>query len=84
MVALLTTYHVHGEQQHPTLAWLKELIKHPTEAVGLADLRHWSERSAIMLCMQTTDTSIELYWDGLIFEEPVRRDHGPQGPPSDR
>jgi cholesterol oxidase len=67
MVALLTTYHVHGEQQHPTVAWLKELIKHPTEAVGLADLRHWSERTAIMLCMQTTDTSIEFYWDGIIL-----------------
>lgn len=74
MVALLTSYHVHGEQKHPTLAWLKEIVEHPAEALGLADLRHWSERAAIMLCMQTTDTSIELYWDGLILRS--RHGHG--------
>ena len=36
-----------------------------------ADPRHWSERSFVALCSQTTDTSIELYWhDGLLHSKP--------------
>jgi cholesterol oxidase len=75
--AALVTYHQHGEQKHPTLSWLKQLIEHPTRVLGFNDPRHWSERTVIMLCMQTTDTSIELYWkDGLI-----RSRHGSGAPP---
>jgi cholesterol oxidase len=71
VIALLETYHLHGEQEHPTAAWLKRLIQHPTEVVGFDDARHWSERSLIMLCSQTTDTSIELYWhDGRLRSRP--------------
>jgi cholesterol oxidase len=78
LFALLFTYHQHGEQKHPTLSWLKELVEHPAKTLGVADPRHWSERAAIMLCMQTTDTSIELYWhDGLL-----RSRHGSGTPPS--
>jgi cholesterol oxidase len=77
LVALLSTYHLHGAQKHPTLAWLKELVEHPGEVLGFDDLRHWSERTAIMLCMQTTDTSIELYWDGLT----LRSRRGAGAPP---
>jgi cholesterol oxidase len=77
LLALLSTYHLHGPQKHPTLAWLKELVEHPTEVLGLDDLRRWSERTAIMLCMQTTDTSIDLYWDGLI----LRSRRGAGAPP---
>jgi cholesterol oxidase len=67
LFALLVTYHQHGEQKHATASWLKELIGHPGQVLGFDDARHWSERTAIMLCMQTTDTSIELYWhDGLL------------------
>ncbi len=66
-MALSFTFHQHGEQKHPTVSWLKELIEHPSQVLGFADTRHWSERAAIILCMQTTDTSIELYWhDGLL------------------
>jgi len=37
------------------------------QVLGFDDARHWSERTVIMLCMQTTDTSIELFWhDGLL------------------
>ena len=61
--AFLVTYHQHGEQKHPTAGWLKELVKHPPEVLGTSDPRHWAERTVIMLCSQTTDTSIELYWD---------------------
>ena len=65
--ALLGTYHQHGEQRHPFESWLKELIEHPIQVLGFDDPRHWSERSFVALCMQTTDTAIELYWhDGLL------------------
>jgi cholesterol oxidase len=62
LMALLFTAHHEGEQKHPTLNWLKELVEHPLKVLGIDDARHWSERMMGMLCMQTTDTSIELYW----------------------
>ena len=65
--AFLVTYHQHGEQKHPFASWLKELIDHPSRVLSVSDPRHWSERTFIMLCSQTTDTSIDLYWhDGLL------------------
>jgi cholesterol oxidase len=65
--AFLVTYHQHGEQKHATASWLKQLVEHPVQMLSFDDARHWSERAVIMLCMQTTDTSIELYWhDGLL------------------
>ena len=71
LFALLGTFHQHGEQRHPTTAWLKELLARPTEVLGFADPRHWSERSFVALCMQTTDTSIDLYWhNGLLHSRP--------------
>jgi cholesterol oxidase len=77
VLGLLTTYHQKGEQKHRTASWLKALVEHPTEVLGFADVRHWSERMATMLCMQTTDTSIELYWhDGML-----RSRHGSDTPP---
>jgi cholesterol oxidase len=75
--AFLMTYHQHGEQKHPARSWLKQLVEHPKQVLGFDDPRHWSERTVIMLCMQTTDTSIELYWhDGLL-----RSRHGSGTPP---
>jgi cholesterol oxidase len=69
--AFLVTHHQHGEQKHATAAWLKELVGHPGQVLGLSDPRHWSERSFIALCSQTTDTSIELHWDdGLLRSRP--------------
>ena len=62
VMAFLQTYHQHGEQKHPTREWLQELVEHPGQVLGFSDPRHWSERIAVLLCMQTTDTSIELYW----------------------
>jgi cholesterol oxidase len=42
------------------------------------DARHWSERQVVMLCMQTSDTSIDLYWqDGMLRS---RRGSGPPPP----
>ena len=68
--ALLGTYHQRGEQKHPFESWLKEVFEHP-EVLIAGDPRHWSERSFVALCMQTTDTSIDLYWkDGLLRSRP--------------
>jgi cholesterol oxidase len=78
IMTLLTTYHLHGKQKHPTLAWVKELFEHPEEVLGSLDARHWSERMIVLLAMQTTDTSIELYWkDGML-----RSRQGSGTPPS--
>jgi cholesterol oxidase len=71
VMAFLLTYHQHGDQKHPTREWLKELVEHPSQVLGFDDARHWSERMAVLLCMQTTDTSIELYWhDGRLHSRP--------------
>src|SRR5262245_46807366 len=78
VMALLFTYHQHGVQQHPFASWLKELVEHPSHVLAFDDVRHWSERMAIMLCMQTTDTSIDLYWDGVL----LRSRRGSGKPPS--
>ena len=75
--AFLTTYHQHGEQEHPVLSYLKHLIEHPTDVPSIKDPRHWSERTNIMLCMQNTDTSIELYWQ----HGRLRSRHGAGTPP---
>lgn len=65
--AFLTTYHQHGDQKHATASWVKQLVEHPLEVLGFDDARDWSQRTVVMLCMQTTDTSIEMYWhDGLL------------------
>jgi cholesterol oxidase len=46
--------------------------------LGTSDPRHWAERTVIMLCSQTTDTSIELYWhDGVL-----RSRHGDSAAPA--
>jgi cholesterol oxidase len=69
--AFLVTEHQHGEQKHATASWLKQLVRHPGEVLSFSDPRHWSERSFIALCSQTTDTSIELYWgDGILRSKP--------------
>jgi cholesterol oxidase len=69
--ALLGTYHQHGAQSHPFASWLKELVEHPAEVLAIGDPRHWAQRSFVALCMQTTDTSIDLHWhDGLLRSRP--------------
>jgi len=78
LLALMFTAHQRGEQDHPALSWLRYISAHPEETLRLVDPRRWSERSAILLCMQTTDTSIDLYWDGIL----LRSRHGAGTPPS--
>jgi len=62
LMALLFTWHQEGDQRHPTFNWLKEFAEHPLKVLGIDDARHWSERMMVMLCMQASDTAIELYW----------------------
>jgi cholesterol oxidase len=38
LFAFLVTYHQHGEQTHPTAAWVKQLIEHPTEVLSFSAL----------------------------------------------
>jgi hypothetical protein len=65
-------------QKHPVEGWLKALIEKPSRVLDKFDARHWPERQAVLLCMQTTDTSIDLYWkDGML-----RSRHGTGLPPS--
>ena len=67
LMALVLTYHQHRAQKHPVEGWLKSVIEHPAQVLDLLDARHWSERQVILLCMQTSDTSIDLYWkDGML------------------
>ena len=63
LFAFLVNEHRDGAQKHPTASFIKDLAEHPGRILGFDDARHWSERTVIMLCSQTTDTSIELYWD---------------------
>src|SRR3954447_6519971 len=64
------------EKKHAPASWLKELMPPPAQVLAFDDARHWSERTVIMLCMQTTDTSIELFWhDGAL-----RSRHGASAP----
>jgi cholesterol oxidase len=63
LMALLSTYHTSTTEKHRTVAWLKELIEHPAQTAGISDPRHWSERMITLLCMQTRDNSLDLYWD---------------------
>jgi cholesterol oxidase len=76
-MALLFTWHQEGHQQHPTSDCLKEFAQHPLKVLGIDDARNWSERMMGMLCMQTTDTSIELYWK----DDMLHSRKGKGGPP---
>lgn len=62
VMAFLSTHHTMGTEGRRTLAWLKEFLKHPMQVAAIDDPRGWSERCVILLCMQTRDESIDLYW----------------------
>ena len=78
LFAYLVNEHRDGAQKHPTVSFIKDLVEHPGQVLAFDDARHWSERTVIMLCSQTTDTSIELYWDEACCA-PARRGGGARG-----
>lgn len=63
-MGMLLTWHQEGSQKHPIEGWLKEAVEHPGRILGTFDERHWSERTAIYLMMQSKDNYIDLYWEG--------------------
>lgn len=64
LFTLIMTWHQDGHQNHPTAHWLKELATHPGRILSSLDGRHWSERTVVLLCMQTKDNYLDLYWKG--------------------
>jgi len=67
LMTFAMTYHQHGEHKHPVQGWLKSLVEHPAQVLDKLDARHWSERQVVLLCMQTSDTSIDVFWkDGML------------------
>jgi cholesterol oxidase len=78
IMAFALTYHQQGAQKHPVEGWLRELVEHPSKVLDKLDARHWSERQIVLLCMQTSDTSIDLYWK----DDMLRSRHGSGTPPS--
>jgi len=60
LFAYLVNEHRDSAQKHPTVSFIKDLVEHPGQVLTFDDARHWSERTVVMLCSQTTDTSIEL------------------------
>jgi len=63
IMAFLSTHRTQGIQANRIVGWLGELIKHPLEVIRINDPRNWSERCVILLCMQTRNDAIELYWE---------------------
>lgn len=70
-MGLAMAYHQQGHQDHPTRNYIKELLTNPKEVLWGLDVRNWSERSVIMLCMQTKDNYIDLFWkNGRLHSKP--------------
>lgn len=66
-MGLLLNWHQNDTQEHPFEDLVKEAIAHPSKVFGDFDVRHWSERTTVLLCMQTKDNFLDLYWDdGLL------------------
>lgn len=70
IISLLMTWHQHGHQDHPFEHWLGELVRDPALVMSSFDARHWSERTTILLCMQSKDNYIDLFWkDGMLHSK---------------
>ncbi|MFV0461621.1 MAG: GMC oxidoreductase [Nostocoides sp.] len=65
--SLLFNWHQEGPQKHPLADLVKEAVTHPSKVFASFDARNWSERTTLLLCMQTKDNYIDLYWhDGML------------------
>ncbi|MFV0459804.1 MAG: GMC oxidoreductase [Actinomycetales bacterium] len=62
-LGMILNWHQEGHQEHPLEDLIKEALKHPSKVFGGFDVRNWSERTTVLLCMQTKDNFIDLYWD---------------------
>lgn len=58
-MSLMQTVLTDGGKPYPrSFTWLKEMLKHPLYNFGFGWVRRWSERSIVLLVMQTLDNSI--------------------------
>ena len=67
-----------GRAEAPRRGLAQGAGRAPVAGAGHLDARHWSERQTVLLCMQTSDTSIDLYWK----DDMLRSRHGGGTPPS--
>lgn len=66
-LGLLLNWHQEGHQDHPFASLAKEVVEHPEKVFAPLDVYKWSERTTVLLCMQTKDNFIDLYWkDGIL------------------
>lgn len=62
-MGLLSTLLVDGGGKVPrSIKYLGQLLRHPVQAVTGLSVHRWSERSVILLVMQSMDNSINLRW----------------------
>jgi cholesterol oxidase len=62
-MGLLATLLVDGGGRVPRqLRFLGEVVRHPLRFLGSLSVRRWSERTVILLVMQSRDNSINLRW----------------------
>lgn len=62
-MGLLATLLVDGGGKVPRqLRYLGEIVRHPIRFLRSLSVRHWSERTVILLVMQSRDNSIALRW----------------------
>ncbi len=60
-MGLLQTALTDGGKSYPRFfSWLAELAKHPVRTVSWLSVRRWSEKTIILLVMQTLDNSISV------------------------
>ncbi|MBS1676348.1 MAG: GMC family oxidoreductase [Actinobacteria bacterium] len=60
-----------GDEEHHFRAWVKHLVEHPKETIGIDDAHHWSERGFNLLCMRDHDDWLDLSWKhGMLHSKP--------------
>lgn len=70
LLSLMMTWHQHGHQDHPFEEWAKKFATDPRRILESFDARHWSERTVALLCMQTKDNYLDLFWhDGMLHSK---------------
>jgi cholesterol oxidase len=67
-MGLLQTLYVDGASDVPrVLQILREIVRHPARSAKLLSVHRWSERTVILLVMQSLDNSITTYLKRSVF-----------------
>src|SRR3954467_9811336 len=83
-MGLLSTWMTDGGTRTPRwLKWLAKALRHPLYTLRLFWLRGWSERTIIVLVMQSLDNSLTVRRKNGLFGERLvtRQGHGEPNPP---